>query len=432
VSRFETWDPPLQPKRGGPGLLQNIQMYLDFEWDDVVPHGMRMFKHCSHLATLANARCGDKIPALILTDNEDEVEGEDSNDTHHFLIVNLRRYIDEATGDPAVSYLARRTDVYNASVARVEELLDQPGVLNDVLTADLVADWFTANPARTDDVRDALDVERDVPEITPAQIVTAFSRYWRVLADNPALLDTVFSDSEIGASEAFAHWLAEHPAEAARLFQAFREGDLAALDAAAGVARLRRFLDDWEANRTNGNEEAWQEILTRESWVLGQLFGAPFVFVRGKAYVGGKTFENQEARVTDFLYKNLVTGNVLLIEIKTPVTRLLSGLYRDQVYPPSRHLAGSITQVLDQRRELLGDPTLNLGAVEATSFHPRAVVLVGDIESQEITDHKLQSFELFRNELADVEVVTFDELAEKARSLLELFHATDPEGESDG
>jgi hypothetical protein len=246
-------------------------------------------------------------------------------------------------------------------------------------------------------------------------MVTAFNRYWRVLADHPGLLDTVFSDSEIGASEAFAHWLAEHPTEAARLLQAFREGDLAALDAAAGVARLRRFLDEWELNRANGDEEVWQGILTRESWVLGQLFGAPFVFVKGKAYVGGKTYENLEARVTDFLYKNLVTGNVLLVEIKTPITPLLAAQYRDQVFPPSGHLAGAITQVLDQRRELLGDPTLNLGAAEAASFHPRAVVLVGDIDSQGITHHKLQSFELFRNELAGVEVVTFDELAAKAR-----------------
>jgi hypothetical protein len=167
MSRFENWDPPLQPKRGGPGLLTGIEMYLDFEWDDVVWHGMRMFRHCSHLASLAHARCGDKIPALILTDNEDEVEGEYSTDTHHFLVVNLRRYIAEATGDPAVSYLARRTDVYNASVARAEDLLGQPGVLNDVLTADLVADWFTADPARTEEVREALDSERDVPENHP-------------------------------------------------------------------------------------------------------------------------------------------------------------------------------------------------------------------------------------------------------------------------
>jgi hypothetical protein len=428
MSRFEDWDPPLQPKRGGPSLLRGIEMYLDFQWDHVVTHGMRMFRHCSHLAALAHARSGGKIPALILTDNENEVEGEDSNDTHHFLVVNLRRYIAEATGDPAVSYLARRTDVYKASVARAEDLLAVPGVLNDALTAELVADWFTANPARTGEVRDALGNEREVPALTPVQLVTAFSRYWRLLAGHPALLDAVFSDSEIGASEALAHWLADHPTEAARVLQALEEGDLAALDAAAGVARLRRFLNEWQSNRTNGNEEDWQRILTRESWVLGQLFGAPFVIVKGKAYVGGKTYENLEGRVTDFLYKNLVTGNVLIVEIKTPVAPLLAAQYRSQVFPPSGELAGAITQALDQRRLLLGDPALDLQAADAAPFHPRSVVLIGDIESQGVADDKLRSFELFRNELAGVEVVTFDELAAKAGTLLELFRA-DPGNE---
>src|SRR5713101_7811399 len=102
MSRFEDWDPPFQPKKGGPGLLRGIEMHLDFQRDHVVTHGMRMFRHCKYLAALAHARCGDKIPALILTDKDNEVEGEFSTDTHYFLVVNLHRYIAESTGDPAV------------------------------------------------------------------------------------------------------------------------------------------------------------------------------------------------------------------------------------------------------------------------------------------------------------------------------------------
>jgi hypothetical protein len=60
---------------------------------------------------------------------------------------------------------------------------------------------------------------------------------------------------------------------------------------------------------------------------------------------------------------------------------------------------------------------------DAVPFNPRAVVLIGDLERQGIEDDKRRSFELFRNQLAGVEVVTFDELAAKARGLLELFRA---------
>jgi Domain of unknown function (DUF4263) len=66
---------------------------------------------------------------------------------------------------------------------------------------------------------------------------------------------------------------------------------------------------------------------------------------------------------------------------------------------------------------------LELDEVGAVPFNPRALVLIGDLERQQIEDEKRRSFELFRNQLAGVEVVTFDELAAKAEALLELFRA---------
>ena len=118
-----------------------------------------------------------------------------------------------------------------------------------------------------------------------------------------------------------------------------------------------------------------------------------------------------------------MTGNVLIVEIKTPVTALLGSRYR-QVYPPSGDLAGAITQVLDQKHLLMANyPKLHLEKAGAVPFNPRALVLIGDLERQRIENDKRRSFELFRNDLAGVEVVTFDELVAKAEGLLELFRA---------
>jgi len=148
--------------------------------------------------------------------------------------------------------------------------------------------------------------------------------------------------------------------------------------------------------------------------------------VRGKAYVGGKTYENLEGRITDFLFRNRLTGNVLLVEIKTPMTPLLAPHYR-QVYPPSNDLSGAITQVLDQRHSLIQNYD-NLGFEQegVVPFSPRAVVLAGDLERQGIEDDRRRSIELYRNDLAAVEVVTFDELAAKADGLLSLFRPDEP------
>ncbi|HUJ55841.1 MAG TPA: Shedu immune nuclease family protein [Gaiellaceae bacterium] len=419
MSRFDDWHPPLQHKLGGPARLLGIDMYHDFPWSDVVTHGMAQFSHGLRLAELARDNCKGKTPALILTTKTDELEGAFETDTHHYIVVCLPRYLVEAEPNEAVAYLARRADVYEARAARLEELLAHPEMLDEVLTAEQVADWLSLDPERSEKVAQEMASGEAVPTVDPARAIVALSRYWKAVADEPELREALFTDE--GASTAFARWLGEHPLEAAAALLDVQSGDLAAFDAVAGIARLQRFVDEWQANRENAREEDWQELLTRESWVLGQLFGAPFVIVRGKAYVGGKTFENLEGRITDFLYKNRLTGNVLIVEIKTPITPLVGTQYR-QVFPPSHDLAGGITQVLDQRQSLLENyKELGLPDAGAVPFNPRAVVLIGDLERQEIEDDRRRGFELFRNDLAGVEVVTFDELAAKAEALLEIF-----------
>ena len=408
--------------QGGPSRLLGIDVYYDFDWLEVVGHSMRQFPNGLRLAELARAHCGTRTPALILTSKDSELEGPFETDTHHFIVVCLPRYLREAVPNEAIAYLARRSDVYEARMARLEELVTQPELLHDVLTAEHVAEWLSLDPARSDEVADAMESAAGIPRVDPARAIVALSRYWDAVAGDAALRESLFTEE--GASTAFASWIAEHPTDAANAFNAVESGDLAALDAAAGIARLQRFLAEWHEHRENAEEEAWQQLLTRESWALGQLFGSPFVIVRGKAYVGGKTFENQEGRIADFLYRNLLTGNVLIVEIKTPVSALLGSSYRAQVFPPSTELLGAVTQVLDQRQLLIENHrALGLEEAGAVPFHPRAVVLIGDLERQQINGDKRRSFELFRNELAGVEVVTFDELAAKAEGLLGLFRA---------
>jgi len=358
-----------------------------------------------------------------LTSNVDELEGPFETETHHFIVVCLPRYLVEAEPNEAIAYLGRRADVYEARIARLEDLLAHPDLIDEVLTAEMVADWLSVDPDRSEEVAQEMASPAALPKVEPARAIIALSKYWQAVADDPELRNALFTDE--GASNAFARWVGEHPLEAAAALHAVGSGDLAAFDAVAGIARLQRFLNDWQSNRENDREEDWQLLLTRESWALGQLFGAPFVIVRGKAYVGGKTYENLEGRITDFLYKNRLTGNVLIVEIKTPVTPLLGARYR-HVFPPSTELAGAITQVLDQRHVLMENHRqLDLHEAGAVPFNPRAVVLTGDLDRQQIEDDKRRCFELFRNDLAGVEVVTFDELAAKAEALLELFRATD-------
>src|SRR5713226_5410466 len=110
MSRFDDWDPPLLHKKGGPARLLGVDIYHDFRWSDVVTHGMSQFAHGLRLAEVANANCKKKTPALILTSKEKEFEGAFETDTHHFIVVCLPRYLDEAEPNEAIAYLARRAD----------------------------------------------------------------------------------------------------------------------------------------------------------------------------------------------------------------------------------------------------------------------------------------------------------------------------------
>ena len=164
-------------------------------------------------------------------------------------------------------------------------------------------------------------------------------------------------------------------------------------------------------------EPHWQRFFVANPFVLSLAFGLPIVGVGDQVSVGGRTFSGGGEKIADFLIKNSLTDNLALIEIKTPHTKLIGKEYRGGVFPPSRDLAGCVTQVLDQRHHLQADLNAlkdNSRQYGVQSYAIRCVVIIGT--TPEEPDQK-KSLELFRNNLHDVLVITFDELLEKLRQL---------------
>ena len=151
-----------------------------------------------------------------------------------------------------------------------------------------------------------------------------------------------------------------------------------------------------------------------------------------KAYVGGMNVDRQDAKFVDYLYANDSSNDALLVELKTPVTKLLGAKYRKGVYKPSAELSGSVVQALDYRRELSASirTLLDTSDKKLEIFNPRCVVVIGTA-SQELDDElKRKSFELYRTSLKDVEIVTYDELFKKAETLATLFNLAAKKGET--
>ena len=196
------------------------------------------------------------------------------------------------------------------------------------------------------------------------------------------------------------------------------------ITALLGLASIKEALVEWEKHRNEGSEEFWQQALSQRAYVLSQLFAYPIVVISKKAYVGGKTLDNIGGNVVDFLFKAKATDGVGLIEIKTPMTKLLGPMYRKSVYPPSSELSGAVAQALTYRQTLMTDfHSLNRGSMQIVLGEPRCVVIVGDA-SRELNDQERRNcFELYRERLQGITIVTYDELFQRLRGIVSLLES---------
>lgn len=175
------------------------------------------------------------------------------------------------------------------------------------------------------------------------------------------------------------------------------------------------------ALRTDGDglEKQWQEFLKDNSWIFSSIFAQPVILYKREAYVGGKTIDNQNGKFNDFLIKNSLSDNVSFLEIKTHKTKILENTaYRgDDVFSVTKDLSGSIAQVLNQRENFQKEFYTLKGKSPGNfeTFNSKCVVLIGS--TKDLSEKQRQSFELFRNNCKDVEILTFDELQTKIESL---------------
>lgn len=173
--------------------------------------------------------------------------------------------------------------------------------------------------------------------------------------------------------------------------------------------RLQKALGIWEAERENASEEFWQTLFNHRPELLKLVTqGRPFV-LNSKCYVGGKAIDNCGGQVVDFLAQ--CSGDAILIEIKTPTAALMGREYRANVHPPSPELAGAVAQALNYRLTLLNEmATLSMYSPGLIARHPSIVVIIGDGSRAELSAGQRRSFELYRQCMKDILVVTYDEL----------------------
>ena len=204
--------------------------------------------------------------------------------------------------------------------------------------------------------------------------------------------------------------------------------NLQALTTSASLEGLKRVEALMRENLDNGKEEFWQQKGFNENqWVLAQIFSCPCTIYAQKAFVGGKSLDNKGGNVCDFIYRNKMTQNVALIEIKTPCTEIVGKPYRE-TYSMSLDMSGAVNQVLNYRDELQKNfSTLTRDLEEADTvraFSPKCVVVIGKISTLNAKQQK--AFELYRSSFNNLTIITFDELHQKICDLMSVFKEDSP------
>ncbi|GAB4166269.1 MAG: hypothetical protein Fur0039_02950 [Rhodocyclaceae bacterium] len=199
-------------------------------------------------------------------------------------------------------------------------------------------------------------------------------------------------------------------------------GDIELVTLEALITRYEGMLGE------NLVEGRWQDFFNENPFILNMAFGYPVIKVRDQASVGGRKLSGDGEKITDFLVKNSLTNNTAIFEIKTPQTPILNRTpFRDGVYTPSADLSGSINQALDQKYQFqkqIAQIKDNSRLYDIESYAVHCCLVIGQTPDG---DDRKKSFELFRRNSKDVEIVTFDELLEKLKQLSAFLRAAEAE-----
>ena len=250
------------------------------------------------------------------------------------------------------------------------------------------------------------------------------SRALRSLVTNEHQLQQALRDDEVVSAllGGLITWIADNErAVAAARLDGISLDELQQFDAVLGLARLQRFCRELDDNQDNDNEGYWQRTLRTHGWVIAQVYAVPIMLIQSQVYVGGKLVTNRMGNTADFLYENEISGNVVLVEIKTPVTPLIGAFYRNNVFNVHDELSGGLLQILHDRHSLTENyrALVTDDMISSRPLSPRGLLIVGSLGRLREHAHKA-SFELFRSNQREIDIVTFDEVRRKIELMIEL------------
>lgn len=184
------------------------------------------------------------------------------------------------------------------------------------------------------------------------------------------------------------------------------------------LRQFRKHLDagDW-------SESNWENYFKENEWLFG--LGLSYHYLstlQNQANLGGADITGRGTDQVDYLMRTSGdTRFTVLVDIKKPNTRLLHpNEYRSNIYRIDQHIAGGVAQLQSycytwQTRGSRDTSPQRLGAY---TYEPRGMLIVGNLAEFHDDDSKRKSFELFRRHIHNPQILTFDELYNRAEYMV--------------
>ena len=251
------------------------------------------------------------------------------------------------------------------------------------------------------------------------RVDSALAAITRKLKDDPSAISLLSTDGNFDFVKTLLRALStsESVEKLKEILESVDAENLNNISTCARIAQLEEAIKIFDENiNAERDEEFWQkDVFEKHQWILAQIFSLPCTLFQSKAYVGGKGIDNAGGNVADFVYKNGLTRNAAIVEIKRPDTPIIKEAYR-QTYSFTSHFSGAINQVLNYRDSLAREIN-SLANGQLNAFSPTCVVVIGRTSEFGNEPKKMAAFENYRAILSNVIIITYDELLAKMKEL---------------
>lgn len=197
------------------------------------------------------------------------------------------------------------------------------------------------------------------------------------------------------------------------------------------VIKRREKLTEFKKALTDNasNEGWWQNFFEQNKWIFG--YGLNYQILKqeqAQAHYGGQRVDGSGGQKGDYLTST--TGDInftVLVEIKTPATPLLQGSteIRNGAWSLSKNLTDALSQIeanIYTWEKQGSEQPENRDKFEKGNIYtvqPKGIIVVGSLAEFGEERSKRETFQRFRKSIHGIDIITFDELYQRASFIVE-------------